>query len=266
MGRKAVAALSGVEFTTRTLRALAYEYLRYETGAYLVAFERSPLGGKPDVIGLDKRRMLHEVEIKISKQDFNHDAKKPHRAKLMQNLERAYPRVPSTLSYLVPAKLVNHVLENAPPYAGVLTPNSVKLNSYTGMPTLTVLRKPTRLHDQRLSIRNCILMMRDLSGSMASLLRDDVRMHTNKKKLETQIIELGGVVEKPKRKKRTKTEIKKIQKLNKKQVKLKAKAQAEDEDTDAPKPKKRKTVKKASWKKSKFKKTTKKKTSAAKRK
>lgn len=234
MARKAVAALSGVEFSTRTLRTLAYEYLRYEMGSYAVAFERSPLGTKPDVVGLDKRRFMQEIEIKISKADFDHDAKKPHRAKLMQNLERAYPRVHNTLSYLVPPKLVNHVLENAPPYAGVLTPNSARLNSYTGLPTLTVLRKPILLHDQRLSIRNCILMMRDVSGSMASLLRDDVRLHTNKKKLEEQIVALGGIVEKPKRKKRTKKEIKGFQKLAKKADKVRARAQAEDEKESKP--------------------------------
>lgn len=221
MPKKKVAPLQDIKYTARTLRALAYDYLRYERLCYAVAFERSPLGGKPDVLGLDNRRQLHEIEIKISKADFDRDAKKPHRAKLMHTLERAYPNVPATLSYLVPPKLVNHVLENAPPYAGVMTPNAIKLNAYTGMSTLSVLRKPTKLHDQRLSIRNCIMMMRDVSGTLASLLRDDVRHQAQKTRLESQITALGGVVEKPKRKKRKKSEVKAIDKGMKKSARVK---------------------------------------------
>jgi hypothetical protein len=224
MGRKAVAALTGMKFTTRTLRALAYEYLRYESGCMLVCFERSPLGSKPDVLGLDKRRFLQEIEIKISKADFNRDAKKQHRIKLMQNLERAYPREHNFLSYLVPPELVNHVLANAPAYAGVMTPTSLKLNSFTGMPTINVLRKPLKLHDNRLSIRNCIYMIRDMAGSMASMLRDDVRHQTRRAELEDQITELGGVVKKPKRKSKTKP-TKKLIDAVKKAKKKKAKAE-----------------------------------------
>jgi hypothetical protein len=224
MARKAVVPLSGIKFSTRTLRALAYEHLRYETGGcMLVCFERSPYGSKPDVLGLDKRRFLHEIEIKISKADFDRDAKKPHRIKLMQNLERAYPREHNYLSYLVPPELVNHVLANAPEYAGVMTPNSVKLNSFTGFPTINVLRKPLKLHDNRLSIRNSIYMIRDMAGSMASLLRDDVRHQTRRAELEEQITELGGVVKKTKRKTRKPT--KKLLNELKKAKKKKAKAE-----------------------------------------
>lgn len=237
--RRKAKAVPEIKYTARTLRALAYEYLRYEHGCYAVAFERSPLGDKPDVVGLDKRRQMREIEIKISKADFNRDAHKPHRIKLMDKLQRQYPRVHNYLYYLVPSKLVNHVLENAPKHAGVLTPNALKLNPFTGLPTLSLLRQATRLHDQKLSVRDSIMMLRDVSGTMASLLRDDVKHQVQKKALEAQVIDLGGVVEKVKRKKITKATLKTIEKATKKSNALKADA----DDAIQRKSRKRKTGK-----------------------
>jgi hypothetical protein len=48
---KKITRIGNLPMTARTLRALAFEYLRYELGCYMVTFERSPLNGKPDVLG-----------------------------------------------------------------------------------------------------------------------------------------------------------------------------------------------------------------------
>jgi hypothetical protein len=196
-----------VPLTAKTLRAFAYEYLRYENGCYMVSFERSPFSARncPDVLGLNKARQLIEIEIKVDKADFDKDMKKKHRQKLIDELGKNYPRATNLLYYLVPPGLVNHVMATAPEFAGVLTPNSLDINPHSGFPRLTVLRKALRLHDQRLSIKNCIIMARDMSGTMASLLRDDVKHTVKKKSLENQVVALGGVLPVVKRKKRKTT-------------------------------------------------------------
>lgn len=197
-----IEVLANIPMTAKTLRAFAYEWLRYENGCYMVSFERSPFSSRncPDVLGLNKARHLVEIEIKVDKADFDKDMKKKHRLKLMDELTKFMPRATNLLYYLVPPGLVNHVMEHAPEFAGVLTPNSIDINPHSGFPRLTVLRKAVRLHDQRLSIKNCIVMARDMSGTMASLLRDDVKHTVKKKTLEEQVVALGGVLPKRKRK------------------------------------------------------------------
>lgn len=201
MAKRKCAPVGNVPMTARTLRALAYEYLRYECGCYMVTFERSPYGGKPDVLGLDRYRRLFELEIKVDKADFDRDAKKPHRMNLLKQLSKYRPTVHNYLAYLVPLELVEHVRENAPSYAGIITVNATKLSPYTGFPTLEVIRPPIRLHDNRLSMRHCAVMARDMSGTMASLLRDDVKEHVRREVLEEQVTALGGTLPKHTRKK-----------------------------------------------------------------
>lgn len=203
MAKRKCAPVGNVPMTARTLRALAYEYLRYECGCYMVTFERSPYGGKPDVLGLDRYRRLFELEIKVDKADFDRDAKKPHRMNLLKQLSKYKPTVHNYLAYLIPLELVEHVRDNAPGYAGIITVNATKLSPYTGFPTLEVIRPPIRLHDNRLSMRHCAVMARDMSGTMASLLRDDVKEHVRREVLEEQVVALGGVLPKHTRKKKT---------------------------------------------------------------
>ena len=201
MAKRQCAPVGNVPMTARTLRALAFEYLRYECGCYMVTFERSPYGGKPDVLGLDKYRRLFELEIKISKSDFDRDAKKPHRMNLLKQLSKYKPTVHNYLAYLIPLELVEHVREHAPDYAGIITVNATKLSPYTGFPVLEVIRPPVRLHDNRLSMRHCAVMARDMAGTMASLLRDDVKEHVRREVLEEQVVALGGALPKHTRKK-----------------------------------------------------------------
>ena len=190
--KRAAKPVGNLPMTARTLRALAFEFLRYECGCYMVSFERSPLDSKPDVLGLDKHRRLFELEIKISKSDFDRDAKKPHRQRLMKELEKSRPNAHNYLAYLVPLELVEHVREHAPSYAGILTVNVARTSAFTGFPQLEVLRPPVRLHDNRLSMRHCAIMARDMSGTLASLLRDDVKEHMRRDELENQVVALGG--------------------------------------------------------------------------
>ncbi len=204
MPRKKAAKQTGFPMVASSLRALGVNWLRYEQGCYLIALERSPFSSrvKPDILGLTKHRLTIEVEIKISKQDFLHDFKKKHRQNLTEpkSLLMRHVKGPSQLWYLVPRKLGETVLTHAPIYAGVLVPHETLVDGYTGFPQLEILRKATRLHTSKLGIKESIIMARDMSGTISSVLRDNVKALINRRKLEEQVEVLGGVVEKPKRK------------------------------------------------------------------
>lgn len=193
------------------LRALGTEWLRYTRGCYLITHERSPWQARearhqrPDILGLDKHRYTIEVEIKISKADFLHDAEKGHRKNLGQNILTRYVSSPNQLYYLVPRKLVEIVMKQAPVYAGVLTISETKYDPVSGLPEVELVRKATRLHINRLSTRDTVVMARDMAGSIASMVRDQVRHTVTKTRLldelddaETAFRKYRALHEKPK--------------------------------------------------------------------
>lgn len=216
------------------LRALGAEWLRYEQGCYLISFERSPwaplaskkkLAIRPDILGLNKQRMTIEVEIKVDKQDFLHDFEKKHRSKLLDERSLLSWKVdgPSQLWYLVPQHLVQTVLTHSPVWAGVMYPSETAISTYSGFPKLEVARKATKLHNSRLGMKETLVMAKDMAGSITTLLKDNVKRTIKNATMAEQIVALGGVIEKPKRKKRTKAEViaDKISKSKPKQIKTK---------------------------------------------
>lgn len=205
------------------LRVLGADWLRYEQGCYLISCERSPwaalatkekLSVRPDILGLNKQRMTIEVEIKVDKQDFNHDFNKKHRSKLMDEKSLLARRVngPSQLYYLVPNKLVDHVMTHTPVWAGVLTVGDTT-GVYSGLPKLRVVRKATKIHNCRLGLRETVIMAKDMAGTITTVLRDNLKRSLKNKRLEDQVIALGGEVKK-KRKRRSK-EVVVAEKMNK---------------------------------------------------
>ncbi len=198
------------------LRFLGVNWLRYEMGAYLISFERNPwakpgtkkkLSIRPDILGVNKDRLAIEVEIKVDKQDFLHDFEKKHRENLTntKNLLQRHVEGPSQLWYLVPKKLVNVVTTQAPYWAGVLTPSETKIDGYTGFPKLEIVKRAVPLHKCRMNLREVTVMAKDMVGSMATMMKDNLKASLRRQKLEEQVVALGGVVEKKKRKKRKAT-------------------------------------------------------------
>jgi hypothetical protein len=159
-------------------RTLAFMWLRYEQGCYMITFERHPYSDrddvrdKPDVLGLTKRRRLIEVELKVSLVDMKKDLQKPHRLGIVNDIGRQFPSSPSHLYYMVPAHLAGDALEILPPYTGILSPHPFLRDAYSGFPAVAVHRKSTPLHDSKVSTRVIADMARDLSGTMASLLTE----------------------------------------------------------------------------------------------
>lgn len=198
--------VAGVPINAKTLRAFAMNWARYKHGAFIMAFERNPVSSriKPDFLFLDKARRLVEVEIKCDLSDFKRDEHKKHRLRMVNNLTKGMPREINYLWYLVPAKLVNYVMEHAPSFAGVMTPNQLVVDEFTGFPTLDILRPAVRLHDNRLSTRLCAVFARDMAGTIASLVRDEVKHIIEHEDLKDKFVAVGG--ELPKRTRRKKAQ------------------------------------------------------------
>lgn len=162
----------------RAYRALAAAWLRYDRNCTLVSFERSPWDTKalPDALGLDNSRRLIEVEIKVSKADFLRDAEKPHRKTLLTRIMGKMTTAPQELWYLVPRKILPAVIEGAPEYAGILVPSDSAYSPHSGLPLLEVHRQALRLHSFKLPIPQTFTMAKDMAGTLASVLRDYVRL------------------------------------------------------------------------------------------
>jgi len=157
-------------------RTLAYMWLRYEQGCYVITFERHPysdrVNAKPDVLGLTKRKRLIEIELKVSLVDMKKDLQKPHRLGIVNDIGRQLPSSPSHLYYMVPAHLVGDATTILPPYTGIISPHPFMRDAYSGFPAVAVHRRSTALHDNPVSTRVIADMVRDLSGTMASLLTE----------------------------------------------------------------------------------------------
>jgi len=162
----------------RAYRALAASWLRYTRNCTLVCFERSPWNTKelPDVLGLDSSRRLIEIEIKVSKSDFLHDAEKPHRKTLLLRIMGKMTTAPQELWYLVPRWLAPVVLASGPEYAGVLVPSDAVFDTFSGFPSLEILRPALRLHSYKLPISQVFVMAKDMAGTLTSVLRDYVKL------------------------------------------------------------------------------------------
>lgn len=159
-------------------RTLAYMWLRYEQGCYMITFERHPYSdrtnAKPDVLGLNKRRRLIEVEIKVSLSDMKNDLAKPHRMNTGWDIMKTSPTSPTRLYYFVPPRLVADALAILPAYTGVLSVHPYLRDSHSGFPAVALHRRAVALHDNKVSMRTAVDMARDLAGTMTSLLTEMV--------------------------------------------------------------------------------------------
>lgn len=97
------------------MRAAVVGWLRYEKGCFMVAWERSPFGDhcyRPDVVGIEKRWRLIEVEVKHSVGDFKANGKK-------RGLKLAW-QFPWQFWFAVPEEIANKVEPHLPEGAGLL--------------------------------------------------------------------------------------------------------------------------------------------------
>ena len=149
------------------MRAAAVAWLRYDSGCLLVALERSPLprdACNPDVIGVTKRRMVVEIEIKRTMADLRANFEKSS----MQHRERRNIG-PTRFYYLVPPEMVDKAFPLiAPTGCGLLTLGGY--NPYSGLPGIGMVHQATPVKRQPLSLKQIVKMVSHQTGTLASAL------------------------------------------------------------------------------------------------
>jgi hypothetical protein len=153
-------------FPYNQLLASACEFLRYEQGCYLLAWERSPWEHrwhhKPDVMGVERGRRVLEIEIKRSVADFKADAKK----RIWGYRSLGYA-VPFKFWYLVPPELVEEILPMVPAGLGLLT---VGPKTSRGGNAEIICASPAKTNRKAsvLRLKDMVHMARDQSGTLVS--------------------------------------------------------------------------------------------------
>lgn len=142
------------------LEVSAMEWLRYVRNCHVVMLERGQGTGRPDVLAVNARRFLTEVEVKRSLSDFRRDALKPQR----QNPRKHAPQI-RQLYYSVPPELVEKVQPILPPDCGLLT-LSRQLSGFTGLPeTVVVVPAAIRAWAKPVTEERLWTLVRDMAAS-----------------------------------------------------------------------------------------------------
>lgn len=159
-----------VRTTARVLKAVAMQWLRYERGHMVVTMERVPCPrwcGIPDVIGVNLRREVTEIEIKCTVADFKNNEKKRCR---QQRIEH-YTRDPHLYYFLVPRDIVEKVKPLLVMKGAGLMTITEKKSGYTKLPMVEVVvnaqRNPSA---QPLSVKELAYVVKDQSGTLVSLM------------------------------------------------------------------------------------------------
>lgn len=103
------------------LELMALRWLRFDKRCRVALFERSPRqawSGEPDVLGVNDRRYLFEIEIKRSVQDFRANKRKQFHQ--MRDAGVSSPKYPRYFWFLVPPQIVEAVTPIVPKWAGLL--------------------------------------------------------------------------------------------------------------------------------------------------
>jgi hypothetical protein len=143
------------------LELMAMRWLWIEKKCPYIVRERTPRYGigQPDVIGVTASRFITEIEIKRSVSDFRADAKKHCR----RNRD-LYPQlIPKQFYYLAPADVADKILPQIPDWAGLMKPSE---NCWDAV---VVKNAPVNKASQRLSIKECIKLARNMVNHMMSL-------------------------------------------------------------------------------------------------
>ncbi len=142
------------------LEASGMEWLRYGRLCHIVTRERGQRTGRPDLLAVNAKSYLVEVEIKRTLADFKRDALKPQRINPPPNVRQLF--------YLVPPDLVVKVQPFLPKGAGLLT-TGPQTSLHTGLPEVVVVRQASpRLNVRPLTQKRIWDLTRDMAGALVS--------------------------------------------------------------------------------------------------
>jgi len=158
------------------IRASIASYFRYKRQCPLIAFERACLEirANPDILIVNKNRMLIEVEVKTSVADFKNDAKK--RIWQIRNSEYHKTLMPYQFYYAVPLDLKDKCLkvmngwEEKDKKCGKMGLLSVMDKEEIGWNDVTVYKKsPINKKSKPISLKNIVKMSLHQSGSLCTI-------------------------------------------------------------------------------------------------
>jgi hypothetical protein len=152
------------------LLSSALAWLRYEKRCFLVATERRPFGewhhGRPDAIGVDVKRFMTEIEIKVTLSDFRANQKK----RCVKNREMFIVSAPRQFYFMVPPQLVEKVQPELPGYAGLMTISDLGFSE--GCKDVQVIRPaPVNKASRELTVKELYDMAKHQSGTLCSMAR-----------------------------------------------------------------------------------------------
>jgi hypothetical protein len=157
------------------IKAEVASYLRYKWQCPLIAFEAPDdckwYSGEPaDILAVDKKRMLLEIEVKVSLSDFRHDATKRKHFFFRENPDY---RPVHFFYFAVPFEIANQVEDECKtlyPYAGVIRVHKLS-QSTAGISGASVSKSPKVLNPKRLALKEIIWLTSAQSGTLCRLLR-----------------------------------------------------------------------------------------------
>lgn len=163
-------------------------WLKFDKKCPLVFYERTPRygHGQPDIMGVNDRRFIFEIEIKRTVSDFRANAKKPHivnRCSTEADVARHYQEMaPRQFWYLVPPKLVERVRPEVPDWAGLLTvENDPGDDGYsTPIRVKSIKPAPTNALSKKLSPKECIRLFGTLGNQIMSLMAANSALRSSK--------------------------------------------------------------------------------------
>lgn len=147
-------------------------WLKLEKKCPLVLFEKTPRygHGQPDVLGVNERRFIFEIEVKRTISDFRANAKKPHIIN-RETLPEFAERFPRQFWYLLPLKLAEKIHEEVPKWAGLLalTEEMQDAGYYTPLRIKSLKPAPTNQVSRKLSLAECARLLKNVGNEIFSL-------------------------------------------------------------------------------------------------
>jgi len=173
-----------MSFTALEIKAMVAGYFRYKRQCPIVAFEASNklrwADGEPaDILIVTESRMLYEVEVKVSISDLRGDKKK-HKHMSFLNKPSYLPIY--KYYFAVSEELSDKALDicnELYPYAGLLEVSKFPFISNALSFGVIERKSPKCLNNQRLTVKDIIYLVKEQSGTICRLARENASLHGN---------------------------------------------------------------------------------------
>jgi len=164
------------------IRVAMLWYLRYKRQFPLVACECSTMGDRADILAVDKKGFLWNVEIKVSLADLKNDRKKNTHKYIAQlrgngngdrplNLFELRSSLPARFYFAFPESLRNcaeEVVSDLYPYAGIFFVYTIN--------NIQAYRRADELHTQVLGVHETWELTKEQSGTLVRVMSENLKL------------------------------------------------------------------------------------------